>query len=155
MNIRRIAACGIVAGLYAAIALALPATAFANYRLATALYLLASFDPGLVPGLALGNALAGIPQGPMDVLLGGMVGYVTASCCAAIGWKYGAAAILVVPSLLVPLWLAPMFHAPYWSVVVVVAHGQFVSACLAVVVVHPVGRRLWKPSISAPLIRGG
>lgn len=130
----------ILAALYAALALLFPATALANYRLSTSLYVLAAFNPSLIAGLSLGNALAGLPQGPIDVLMGAIVGLVTATVCA---WTkdrfYGipaALAVLVIPTLLVPLWLALIFHAPYAVIALVVFKGQSLSAVLSLFLVN-------------------
>lgn len=120
----------LVAALYAGIALWLPATALANYRLSTALYVLAALNPSLVPGLALGNALAGLPQGPIDIFMGALVGLVTAWTCSKVG-KWAPAAVLLIPTLMVPTWLSWMFGAPYLAVLPVVAQGQLASAVLA------------------------
>ncbi len=139
---RSLAANALVAGVYATIALILPATAFANYRLATALYALAAFDRTLIAGLALGNALAGIPQGPVDIVLGGVVGLLTAWACYRLRPTLAPLAVFVVPTVLVPLWLGVLFSIPYRAVVPVVALGQVLSAFLAWIVVVPVGRRL-------------
>jgi uncharacterized membrane protein len=134
----------LLAGLYAAVALVLPATAFANFRLATALYALAAFDRTLVPGLAVGNAIAGLPQGPVDVVLGLAVGFVTSLACAHLPPLLAPLAVLIVPTLMVPLWLSALFHAPYMTVLPVVAVGQAASAGLAWLVVVPAGRLAFK-----------
>ncbi len=139
---RSLATNAFVAGVYASIALILPATAFANYRLATALYVLAAFDRTLIPGLAVGNALAGIPQGPVDVGLGGVVGLLTGWACFRLRPTLAPLAVLVVPTVLVPLWLSVIFGVPYRTVVPVVAVGQILSALLAWVAVVPLGWRL-------------
>lgn len=120
----------VIAALYATIALVLPATALANYRLSTALYVVAGWNPSLIPGLALGNALAGLPQGPIDVLMGTVVGLATAYACSKMK-RWGWVAVAVIPTLLVPLWLTWLFDAPYLIVVLTVAKGQAVSALLA------------------------
>lgn len=133
----------IVAALYAAIALVLPATAVANYRLTTALYVLASFDRRLILGLAVGNALAGIPQGPVDIGLGFGIGVLTAGACALLPRWLTPLAVFVLPTLLVPIWLSLLFHAPYRAVLPVVATGQALSAILAWVLVIPAGRRFF------------
>jgi len=122
----------IVAGVYAAIALALPATAFANYRLATA----------LIHGLALGNALSGSPQGPIDIIFGGIIGLLTAWACSRLHPSWAPLAVLILPTVLVPVWLSVIFGVPYKTVVPVVGLGQLISALLAWIVVLPVGRRL-------------
>lgn len=122
----------LVAALYAATALLLPATALANYRLSTALYVLAAWNPALIPGLALGNALAGLPQGGLDVVLGAVVGLLTARACARLGPRLAPLAVLVVPTLIVPLWLGVLFSVPYVVVVPILLKGQAVSALLAV-----------------------
>jgi uncharacterized membrane protein len=133
----------IVAAVYAAIALALPATAVANYRLTTALYVLASFDRRLIVGLALGNALAGIPQGPVDIGLGFGIGVLTAGACAFVPRVLTPLAVFVLPTVFVPLWLSLLFHAPYRVVLPVVATGQALSAILAWILVIPAGRRIF------------
>lgn len=137
---RRIARNGLVAALYAGIALALPATAMANYRLATALYVLAAWDPALIPGLALGNALAGLPNGLLDMALGGLVGVVTAWACSRMG-RWAPVAVLVVPTLVVPVWLAWLYQVPYGLVVGVLVRGQAVSAVLAWLLLRAKGLR--------------
>ncbi len=133
----------IVAALYASIALVLPATAVANYRLTTALYVLASFDRRLILGLAVGNALSGIPQGPVDIGLGFGIGVLTAGACALLPTPLTPLAVFVLPTIFVPIWLSLLFHAPYLAVLPVVATGQALSALLAGIVVIPVGRRFF------------
>lgn len=120
---------GAVAAIYVVIALALPATALANYRLATALYVLAALDPGLIPGLVLGNALAGIPEGPVDMIAGGAVALLTTIACARLG-RWAPAAVLILPTVLVPIWLGWLYQAPYLVVLVSVAQGQLFAAAL-------------------------
>ncbi len=133
----------IVAAVYASIALVLPATAVANYRLATALYVLAAFDRRLILGLAVGNAVAGIPQGPVDIGLGFAIGALTAGTCAFLPVPITPLAVLVLPTIFVPVWLSLLFHAPYLAVLPVVATGQALSAALAWIVVIPAGRRIF------------
>src|SRR2546422_10198696 len=141
MGTRWLASNALLAAVYAAVALVLPATAFANYRLTPALYALAAFNSGLIPGLALGNALAGIPQGPLDILLGGVIGLVTAWVCSRVNPWASPLAILIVPTLVVPLWLSVLFSAPYKAVAVGLLTGQAFSALLAWVVIVPLGLR--------------
>ncbi len=145
MTPRLLATNAILAAVYAAIALVLPATAFANYRLATALYALAAFNPQLIPGLALGNALAGIPQGPVDVVLGGVVGLLTSWLCSRLTPWAAPLAVLIVPTLIVPLWLGVLFSVPYKAVVPVLLVGQVLSAVLAWAVIVPIGVRFGDP----------
>lgn len=133
---RNIAKNAIVAALYAGIALWLPSTAFANLRLTTALYVLAAWNPVLIPGLAIGNALAGLPNGFIDVLMGGVVGVVTAWSAWRLGERWAWLAVLVVPTLLVPLWLSWLFHAPYWLTAAALLQGQAVSALLGWVILR-------------------
>jgi uncharacterized membrane protein len=138
---RWLAGNAILAAVYGALALILPATAFANYRLSTALYCLAAFNAQLIPGLALGNALAGIPQGPLDILAGGLVGLLTSWLCSRLPPWVAPLAVLIVPTLVVPLWLGAIFAVPYAAVVPVLVRGQAVSALLAWVVIVPLGQR--------------
>lgn len=128
--VRKIALNALVAALYAGLALLLPATALANYRLTTALYVLVAWNPGLIPGLATGNALAGIPQGPIDMAMGAVVGVITAWTCAKLGPRRAPLAVLVVPTTLVPLWLGWLFQVPYLVVLPALAQGQILSALL-------------------------
>ena len=141
MGTRWLASNALLATVYAAVALVLPATAFANYRLTTALYALAAFNSRLIPGLALGNALAGIPQGPLDIALGGVIGLVTSWACSRVSPWASPIAILIVPTLVVPLWLGLLFSAPYAAVVPVLFVGQAASALLAWTLVVPLGLR--------------
>ncbi|HVH31009.1 MAG TPA: QueT transporter family protein [bacterium] len=141
MSPRWLASNAVLAAVYAGLALALPATAVANYRLTTALYSLAAFNPRLIPGLALGNALAGLPQGPLDIVLGGGVGLLTSWLCSRVTPWASPLAILIVPTLVVPLWLGVLFAVPYQVVVPVLVRGQAASALLAWVVVVPLGHR--------------
>ncbi len=145
----------VVAALYAAVGLVLPATAVANYRLTTALYVLAAFDRRLIVGLAVGNAIAGIPQGPVDVGLGFAIGVVTAGTCAFLPPLLAPLAVFVLPTLCVPLWLALLFHAPYAAVLPVVATGQAVSAVLAWAAVIPAARRIYASRPPAPAAAKG
>jgi hypothetical protein len=138
---RWLASNAVLAAVYAALALSLPATAFANYRLSTALYSLAAFNARLIPGLALGNALAGLPQGPLDVVLGGLVGWLTSWLCSRVTPWASPLAILIVPTLVVPLWLGVLFGVPYQAVVPVLVRGQAASALLAWAVVVPLAHR--------------
>src|SRR2546427_9095814 len=139
MGTRWLASNALLAAVYAAVALVLPATAFANYRLTTALYALAAFNSRLIPGLALGNALAGIPQGPLDIALGGVIGLVTSWACSRVSPWASPIAILIVPTLVVPLWLGLLFSGPCAAVGPVVFVGQATRALLAWVLVGPRG----------------
>lgn len=130
MNTRNLVRNAVLAGLYAAVSLVLPATALANYRLTTALYVLAAIDPALIPGLAIGNAIAGIPQGPLDVILGFVVGALTSAVCAYTGRRWAPLAVLVIPTVIVPIWLGWLYHVPYLAVLPVLAWGQAWSALL-------------------------
>lgn len=127
---RLLTANAVLAALYAAVALLLPATALANFRLSTALYVLAAWNPALIPGLAVGNAFAGLPQGPIDMLMGAVAGLATTFACSKMG-RWAPVAVLVIPTLLVPTWLSWMFGAPYWVVALSLLKGQALSALLA------------------------
>lgn len=142
MQSKRIAVNAIVAALYATLSLWLPATAFANYRITTSLYALAAFRPDVIIGLSIGNALAGIPQGPIDVVMGGLVGFVSSLACWYLQPRFSPLAVLIVPTLLVPVWLSVLVSVPYLAVVTALIPGQAISALVAYLVVLPIGRRL-------------
>lgn len=141
---RKLAENAMLAAGYAVASLILPATPVANYRLTTALYVLASFDRALIPGLALGNALAGLPQGPVDILLGGAVGLLTAWISSLLRPALAPLAVLVVPTVVVPLWLSGLAGIPYAAVVPAVATGQALSAAIAWLVIVPVARNHYR-----------
>jgi uncharacterized membrane protein len=131
MKSRLIALNAVIAAVYFVVAYITPATAFVNLRISTALYVLAAWNPALIPGLVAGNALAGAPQGGLDVLLGGAVGLLTAGACALLGKRFAWLAVAVVPTLVVPLWLGYLFGVPYMAVVPALAIGQVISAVAA------------------------
>lgn len=128
MTVQSMTRNAVLAAAYAALALLLPATGLVNLRIATGLYVLAALDRRLVAGLAIGNALAGIPQGPLDVAGGFVVGLLTAVACAYLGERLAPVAVLVVPVVLVPLWLTWLAAVPYPVVVLAVLKGQAFSA---------------------------
>lgn len=123
-----------------------------NIRLATALYVLPALDPALLWGPALGNAVSTLVTGghPLDALLGVVVGLLAGGAAVWLGRKVSLwaspLAVLVVPTLIVPLWLSVLAHVPLLVVMGSLALGQALSAIAAWVLVLPAARRIMQRS---------
>jgi uncharacterized membrane protein len=139
MKLRYIAWNGAVAAVYIAISYLLP-----QFRLSSALYMLAAFDPGLVPGLALGNALAGLHHRPLDLIEGVVFGWFTAWLCSKVGPLWSPVVVAVVPTILVSLWLTLVVGRAFMVILPAIFLGQLIAAAVGGVAILPLGRRLWK-----------
>lgn len=121
-----------------------------NIRVATALYVLPALNPALLWGPALGNALSTLLTGghPIDAGLGLAAGLLAGAAALWLGRRLSVwaspLAVFVVPTLLVPLWVAWLYHAPLAVVYGSVAIGQALSAVVAWAVVLPAARRVLK-----------
>jgi uncharacterized membrane protein len=142
MKLRWITSNAVVAGLYAAISLLLP-----SFRFSSALYMLAAFDPTLIPGLAIGNAAASVHHRPLDLIEGVAVGWITSWLCAKVGPRWSPAVVAVVPTLLVSLWLTLVVGRAFIAVLPMIFVGQLTAAVVGAVVVVPLGKRLGKLGI--------
>lgn len=126
--------------------------AFGQYqmRLATSLYALAAIQPFLILPLGLSNLLSNAlfgGLGPLDIFGGFAVGILTAGACLFMRkiniWLTGLP-ILVIPTVLVPLWLSYLLGIPYTALVISVGVGQIVPAVLAVFLVRYLEKPLQK-----------
>lgn len=127
--------------------------AFGQYqlRIATAIYSLAYLFSFLVAPLALANLLSNMLMGGFgffDILGGGLVGLLTASCCAWLGKKRLSAALTVLPVTLIPSlgvasWLSYLLGLSYWVTALSLLVGQFISG-IAGALLSSALKKIWK-----------
>ncbi len=143
-TIRTLAASGIVIALYVIVMYLTQSFSFGQYqmRLATSLYALAAIHPFLILPLGLSNFLSNIlfgGLGPLDMLGGFAVGILTSAACYYLRkirlWLVGLP-ILIIPTLLVPIWLSYLLGISYTALLVSVGIGQSMPAVLAVLLVR-------------------
>ena len=129
--------------------------AFGQYqvRIATAIYSVAYLCPFLILPLGLSNLLANMLMGGLgffDIVGGGLVGILTAGCCALFGkikateWTV-AIPITLIPALGVSLWLSKILGVPYWTLAGSLLVGQAISGIAGAVLVKAL-KRIWKPA---------
>ena len=149
---QRLAQSALVIALYVVLTAINPASSGAiQVRLSTGLYCLAAFRPDFIPALALGNGLANllVGQGPLDAVLGLVVGLFTSTATYLIGktgkaWLVPLPVALVVPPL-VATWLSLLLHLPYRVIFLSLLAGQVIAAATAGSLVTYVGLRLFGP----------
>lgn len=137
MKLRYIAWNGAVAAIYVAISYLLP-----QFRLSSALYMLAAFDPGLIPGLAVGNALAGIHHRPLDLIEGAAIAAIASWLCSKVGRLWSPVVVAVVPTILVSLWLTLVVGRAFMVILPGIFLGQLIAAVVGAVAILPLGQRL-------------
>ena len=124
--------------------------AFGQYqvRIATAIYGIAYLFPFLTVPLGLSNLLSNLLMGGLgvfDIVGGGLVGLLTAGCCALAGKKMCpewtvAIPITLIPALGVSLWLSGLIGVPYFSLAGSLLVGQFICGIVSVLLVHALKR---------------
>jgi uncharacterized membrane protein len=131
----KLAISGIVVSAYVVIMYLTQGFAFGQYqiRIATGLYALAAVHPFLVVPLGIANLLSNTLMGGLGMLdmAGGLAaGLLTAALCRFLG-RYNiylsAIPVMVVPTLLVPVWLSYILGLPYLMLVASLSVGQAVS----------------------------
>ncbi|MDY3974031.1 QueT transporter family protein [uncultured Veillonella sp.] len=141
---------GLCLAVYIVVMLVTQGFAFGQYqiRIATALYGLAALFPFTVVVFGLANLISNFIMGglgPIDAIGGCIVGLVTTGGIA-LGKRFGLGNwivipfITLVPSLVVPLWLAPMLHLPYELLVSSLLVGQGISAVVSFFLVNALER---------------
>lgn len=142
-KLRMITTSGLVIAAYMVMMYLTQSISFGQYqmRLATSLYALAAIHPFLILPLGMANFLSNALFGGLglfDIIGGFMVGIITAAACRYFRkmsvWLVGIP-ILVLPSLIVPIWLSALLGIPYLMLVVSVGIGQTAPAILAVFLV--------------------
>ena len=113
-------------------------------RVATALYGTAYLFPFLTVPLGLSNLLANLLMGGLgvfDIVGGGLVGLLTAGCCALAGkggppeWTV-LIPIALIPALGVSVWLSRLIGIPYTALAGSLLVGQLICGAISVVLVH-------------------
>ncbi len=149
----KLAFSGLVIALYTVVMYLTQSFAFGQFqvRIATAIYALAYLFPFLVVPLGFSNLLANMVMGGLgffDIVGGGIVGLLTAGCCAWLGTKkknpwYVTAPITLIPALGVSLWLSQILGVPYFTLAGSLLVGQLISGIVGAMLVHSL-KRIWR-----------
>ena len=144
---------GAVRALYIVVMYFTQSFAFGQYqvRIATAIYGVAYLFPFLVVPLGLSNLLANMVMGGLgffDIVGGGIVGLLTAGCCALLGKKKITpwaviAPITLIPALVVSIWLSKLIGVPYVALAGSLLVGQFIAAIVGALLVKAL-KNIWK-----------
>ena len=150
---RKLAFSALVVALYVAVMAVSAGFAFGQYqvRIATAIYGVAYLFPFLVVPLGLSNLIANMLMGGLgvfDIVGGGLVGILTAGCCALLGRKklspwLTAVPITLIPALGVSLWLSKLLGIPYWALAASLLVGQAISGVVGAMLVKAL-KRIWR-----------
>lgn len=149
---QKIAFSGVVMAIYIVVMYLTQSFAFGQYqiRIATAIYSVAYLFAFLVVPLGLSNLLANMVMGGLgffDIVGGGIVGLLTAGCCALIRRLKLNEWFLVIPITLIPglgvsAWLSYLLRVPYWTMAASLLVGQFISGVCGVLLVKAL-KRIW------------
>lgn len=141
---------GAVMAIYIVLMLLTQSFAFGQFqvRIATAVYAVAYLFPFLVVPLGLANLLSNLLMGGLgifDIVGGGLVGLLTAGCCALLGRRrigqyWVVLPITLIPSLGVSTWLSWLLDLPYLILAGSLLVGQAVAGIAGALLL----RALWK-----------
>ncbi len=128
---------GAVMAIYILLMYLTQSFAFGQYqvRIATAIYSVAYLFEFLVVPLALANLLSNLLMGGFgffDIVGGGLVGLLTAGCCAWLGKHRLSRSLTAVPIALIPAlgvasWLSYLLSVPYWVMAGSLMVGQLIA----------------------------
>ena len=141
----KLALSGMVMAVYIVVMYLTQSFAFLQYQVcvATAIYALAYLFPFLVLPLGVSNLLSNLLMGGLgvlDIVGGGIVGVLTALCCALIRrlklneWLL-VLPVTLIPALGVPIYLSGLLNFPYWALASSLLVGQFISGIVGVLLV--------------------
>ena len=149
---QKIAFSGMVMAIYIVVMYLTQSFAFGQYqiRIATAIYSVSYLFPFLVVPLGLSNLLANMVMGGFgffDIVGGGVVGLLTAGCCALIRRLKLSEWLVIIPITLIPglgvsAWLSYLLHVPYWTMAASLLVGQFISGVAGALLVKAL-KRVW------------
>ena len=150
---QKITVSGLVMALYIVVMYFTQSFAFGQYqvRIATAIYATAYLFPFLVVPLGLSNLLANMVMGGLgffDIVGGGIVGLLTAGCCALLGkrritpWTV-VLPIALIPALVVSIWLSKLIGVPYVALAGSLLVGQFIAGIVGALLVKAL-KNIWK-----------
>lgn len=141
---------GAVMAIYIVLMLLTQSFAFGQYqvRIATAVYAVAYLFPFLVVPLGLANLLSNLLMGGLgvfDIVGGGLVGLLTAGCCAMLGRRLAKQYWVILPIALIPAlgvssWLSWLLGVPYYIMAGSLLVGQIISGIAGALLL----RALWK-----------
>ena len=141
---------GAVMAIYIVLMLLTQSFAFGQYqvRIATAVYAVAYLFPFLVVPLGLANLLSNLLMGGLgifDIVGGGLVGLLTAGCCAMLGRRRAKQCWVILPIALIPAlgvssWLSWLLGVPYYIMAGSLLVGQIISGIAGALLL----RALWK-----------
>lgn len=144
---------GAVMAIYIVVMYFTQSFAFGQYqvRVATAIYATAYLFPFLVVPLGLSNLLANMVMGGLgffDIVGGGIVGLLTAGCCALLGKKKITcwsviAPVTLIPALVVSIWLSRLIGVPYLALASSLLVGQFIAGIVGALLVRAF-KNIWK-----------
>ena len=147
---RKLTMSGIVMAVYIVVMLLTQSFAFGQYqvRIATAVYAVAYLFPFLVVPLGLSNLISNLLMGGLgvfDIVGGGLVGLLTAGCCALLGRRrlspwLTAVPVALIPALGVPLWLSGLLGVPYLALAASLLVGQTIAGVVGAALVNALKR---------------
>jgi len=150
--VKKLTISGVVIALYVIIMFLTRNFSFGQYqiRIATSIYALAGMFPFLILPLGIANFLSNIllgGLGPLDMFGGLLVGLLTSSACYLIrkvNVNLVGIPILLIPTLLVPIWLSYLLQLPYTMLVISVGIGQIIPAIVGIILLKYLEKPLLK-----------
>ncbi|MCD8121891.1 MAG: QueT transporter family protein [Clostridiales bacterium] len=146
---------GTVMAVYIVVMYFTQSFAFGQYqvRIATAIYSTAYLFPFLVVPLGLSNLLSNMLMGGFgffDIFGGGLVGILTAGCCALLGRSRCSTWLVALPIALIPafgvsLYLSGLLGVSYWALALSLLVGQIVCGVAGGAFLKAL-YHVWKPS---------
>ncbi|MBK5246822.1 MAG: QueT transporter family protein [Peptostreptococcaceae bacterium] len=142
-EVKKITISGLIIAAYVVVMFLTQSFAFGQYqiRIATSIYAFASIFPFLIIPLGLANLISNTLMGGLglpDMIGGFIVGILTSLSCfylRKINLYLVALPILIIPSILVPIWLSYLIHVPYWILLISIGIGQILPSILGVLIV--------------------
>jgi uncharacterized membrane protein len=142
-NVKKLTISSMIIAIYVVMMFLTQGFAFGQYqiRISTSIYAIAAIHPFLIIPLGIANCLSNILMGglgPLDMIGGFVVGILTSSGCyllRKINFFLVGIPILLLPTLLVPLWLSYLLNVPYSILVISVGVGQIIPSIFGVILV--------------------
>jgi uncharacterized membrane protein len=142
-NVKKLTISSMIVAIYVVMMFLTQGFAFGQYqiRISTSIYAIAAIHPFLIIPLGIANCLSNILMGglgPLDMIGGLVVGILTSSGCyllRKINIFLVGIPILLLPTLLVPLWLSYLLNIPYSILVISVGVGQIIPSIFGVILV--------------------
>ncbi|HSP46922.1 MAG TPA: QueT transporter family protein [Clostridiaceae bacterium] len=151
-GVKRLALSGIVIAIYVVVMFLTQTFSFGQYqvRIATSIYALAAIHPFLILPLGIANLLSNTLMGGLGILdmAGGfLVGILTSTLCyqlRKVHVSLVALPIILIPTLLVPIWLSYLLNVPYAVLAISLLVGQIVPGIVGVILVKHLEKPLMR-----------